>query len=253
MARVVVCDRRGLRRQGSKADQADADRLSEQLRVGDLRPVYHGETHHLHLKELTRAYRNVVEDSVRVMLRLKALFAARGIPTPGQGVYHLQQRAVWLEKLLDPGARFRAQALWTELDTLRLLHPKAKRAMVAQARRDPAWAVLTSIPFLGPVRVALLLATLQTPWRFGTKRNLWAYAGLAVVTRASAQWVMEAGRPVRHRRPPMTRGLNRNHNRVVKEVFKSAASAAIADLLTWVHQSVWHSGASKTSRSVVPG
>ncbi|MEW6756321.1 MAG: hypothetical protein AB1505_35920 [Candidatus Latescibacterota bacterium] len=29
--------------------------------------------------------------------------------------------------------------------------------------------------------------------------------------------------------------------------------AVIAGLLTWVHQSVWHSGASKTSRSVVPG
>ena len=50
--------------------------------------------------------------------------------------------------------------------------------MVAEAQRDPAWRVLRTIPFLGPVRVALLLATMQTPWRFRTKRHLWAYAGL---------------------------------------------------------------------------
>ena len=228
VARVIVCDRRGERRQGSKGDLADADELSEQLRLGGLRAVYHGDTQGLRLKELTRAYRNIVEDSIRVMLRLKALFRARGIPTPGQGVYQPKQRATWQAKLLDAGARFRAEALWTELDVLRQLHPQAKKAMVAEARRHPGWPALTSMPFLGPVRVALLLATLQTPWRFRTKRNLWAYAGLAVVTRSSADWVIEAGRPVRQRRPPMTRGLNRNHNHVVKEVFKAAATAASA-------------------------
>ena len=59
--------------------------------------------------------------------------------------------------------------------------------MLVEARRDPAWHVLRSVPFLGPVRVALLLATMKTPWRFRTKRNLWAYAGLAVVTETSAE------------------------------------------------------------------
>ena len=106
------------------------------------------------------------------------------------------------------------------------LRPTAKAALLAEAKRDPAWAVLRTIPFLGPVRVALLLATLQTPWRFRTKRHLWAYAGLAVVTHTSAEYGLHEGRPVRHRRRPMTRGLNRNHNRIVKEVFKSAATAA---------------------------
>jgi len=55
---------------------------------------------------------------------------------------------------------------------------------------------------------------------------LWAYVGLAVVTKSSADYVMLDGRPVRRRRVPMTRGLNKNHNRVLKDVFKGAASAA---------------------------
>jgi len=118
--------------------------------------------------------------------------------------------------------------LYAELAVLRTLRPKAKAAMVTEARRDPAWELLQTIPFFGPVRVALLLATMQTPWRFRTKRNLWAYAGLAVVTRSSADYAVVAGQPVRRRRAPLTRGLNRNHNRVLKDVFKSAATAATA-------------------------
>jgi hypothetical protein len=77
----------------------------------------------------------LVEDSTRVMLRLKALFRARAIPTPGKGVYHPTGRVTWLAQLPDRGARFRAEALCAELDALRTLRPKAKRAMLAEARR----------------------------------------------------------------------------------------------------------------------
>lgn len=225
--RVVVCDRRGEPRAGNKGDQVDADRLSRLLRSGELRPVYHGAAERATLRELTRAYTNVVDDSIRVMLRLKALFRARAIRTPGKPLYNPANRAEWLAKLADRGARFRAETLYAELDVLRELRPKAKAAMVAEARRDPAWKTLRTIPFMGPVRVALLLATMQTPWRFRTKRNLWGYAGLAVVTRSSSDHEFVAGSPVRRRRAPLTRGLNKNHNRVLKDVFKGAALAAI--------------------------
>lgn len=160
------------------------------------------------------------------MLRLKALFRARGIPTRGTKVYQGRERAHWLTQLADRGARFRARVLYAELERLRTLHPKVKAAMLAEARRDPAWPVLRTIPFLGPVRVALLLAALGTPWRFRTKRHLWAYAGLAVVTHSSADYVVVGTQVLRRRRAPRTRGLNRNHNRIVKDVFKGAATAA---------------------------
>jgi len=226
--RVVVCDRRGEARSGNKADQLFRSQLSEQLRRGTLRAVYHASGERVTLKELTRSYTNLVEDSTRVMLRLKALFRARGIRAPGPRVYHPRERGEWLAQLANRGARLRAEALYAELDVLRQLRPQAKAVMVVEARRDPAWAVLGTIPFFGPVRVALLLATMQTPWRFRTKRNLWAYAGLAVVTKTTAEYVFDGGRPVRRRRPPLTRGLNRNHNRVLKDVFKGAATAATA-------------------------
>src|SRR2546422_759625 len=82
--RVVVCDRRGAPRHGNKGDHVEADQLAELLRRGGLRAVYNGSAHRAGLKELTRTYQNLVEDSTRVMLRLKALFRARGIPTAGK-------------------------------------------------------------------------------------------------------------------------------------------------------------------------
>jgi transposase len=223
---VVVCDRRGEHR-GNKNDRRDADYLSQRLLSGDLRTVYHGAAGRRTLQELTRTYMNLTEDTTRVMLRLKAIFRARAIRTPGERVYSPAQRDEWLARIPDDGARFRARLLFAQLDVLRELRPKAKAAMIAEARRDPAWRVLHTIPFFGPVRVALLLATMKTPWRFRTKRNLWAYAGLAVVTHSSADHEFRDGRPVRRRRPPLTRGLNQNHNRVLKHTFKGAAVAAL--------------------------
>jgi transposase len=223
---VVVCNRRGEHR-GTKADVIDADLLSQRLLSGDLRAVYHGSTERAALRELTRAYTNLVEDTTRVMLRLKALFRARAVPVAGRRVYGRRGRAAWLAQLPDRGARFRAEALFAELDVLLALRPKAKAALLAEARRDPAWVILRTIPFLGPVRVALVLATAKSPWRFRTKRNLWAYAGLAVVTQSTADYTLVGGRPVRRRRPPLTRGLNTNHNRTLKNVFKGATMSAL--------------------------
>ena len=170
----------------------------------------------------------IVEDATRAMLRLKALFRARAIRAAGERVYSPRNRRAWLAKLEDRGARFRAEVLYAELDRFRELRPKAKAAMVHEARRDPAWEILRSIPFFGPVRISLLLATMKTPWRFRTKRNLWAYAGLAVGTQSSSDHEFIAGRPVRRRRKPLTRGLNPNHNRVLKDVFKGAAPPPLA-------------------------
>jgi transposase len=225
--RVVVCDRRGEVQRGNKGDHLDAADLADRLRTGQLRAVYHGSPERAALKEVARTYVNLVEDATRMMLRLKALFRARGIKTPGRAVYRREEQREWLAKLPDVGVRFRAEALYAELAVLQEWRPRAKAALVAEAKRDRAWPVLRRIPFLGPVRVALLIAVMQTPWRFRTKRHLWAYAGLAVVTRTSAEYELADRRPVRRqRRLVQTRGLNRNHNRLLKNVFKGAATAA---------------------------
>jgi len=169
--RVVVCNLRGQSQTTNKSDRLDADRLSELLRIGSLKAVYHGASELTTLKELMRSYVNLVEDSTRVMLRIKALFRARAIKTPGTSVYRAAHRKEWLAKLENRGARARAAGLYAELDVLEELRPKAKTAMMAEARRQPGWKPLLSIPFLGPIRVSTILAIVATPWRFRTKRQ----------------------------------------------------------------------------------
>jgi transposase len=223
--RVVVCNVRGRDVLRNADDRIDADEMSRRLREGSLKSVFHGAPEMLTLKELTRNYGNLVEDATRVMLRIKALFRARAIPTPGVAVYRPSQRKQWLAKL-EGGARVRAESLLCQLDLLLELRPKAKAAMIAAARRKTGWKTLRTIPFLGPVRVAYLLAVLRTPFRFRTKRNLWPYAGLAVVRQSSADQEFRNGKLQRSKKAPMTRGLNRNHNPILKSVFKGAANAA---------------------------
>lgn len=225
--KVIVCNTRGRNESGNKSDRVDADELSGQLRLGSLRPVFHGAASMLTLCELVRSYSNLVEDATRVMLRLKALFRGRAIASKGTAIYRTSEHKQWLTKL-DGGARVRAAALFAQLDVLLELRPPAKAAMLAEAKRQPGWKVLRSIPYLGPIRVAQILAILRTPFRFRTKRNLWPYAGLAVVTRSSSDNEFVKGRLRKRRRPPMTRGLNRNHNPILKSVFKGAANAATA-------------------------
>ncbi|HZW05274.1 MAG TPA: transposase [Candidatus Nitrosotalea sp.] len=225
--RVLVCNLRGESHSGNKNDRLDADAGSERLRNGSLKPVFHAMPQLITLKELVRNYNNLVEDTTRVMLRIKAIFRARAIATKGAGVYRLSLRKEFLAKI-EGGARVRAGSLLTQLDTLLELRPKAKAAMLAEARRQPGWKILRSIPFLGPIRVAEILAIVGTPFRFRTKRNLWPYVGLAVVTRSSADEEFVDGQRRKSRKPPTTRGLNRNHNPILKNVFKAAATSALA-------------------------
>lgn len=226
--KVVVCNVRGKNEVENKNDRLDAAGLSERLRLGSLKEVYHGSRNVLTLKELVRNYNSLVEDATRVMLRIKALFRARAIRTPGTSVYRAARRKEWLDQLTTPGARVRATCLLEQLDLLLKLRPKAKAAMIVEAKRQAGWKSLRSIPFLGDVRTAQLLAIMATPHRFRTKRNLWPYAGLAVVTRSSADREFVGGQLRRRAKPPRTRGLNRNHNPLLKSIFKGAATAAAA-------------------------
>ncbi len=226
--RVVVCSTRGRSEVAKKSDRIDADRLSELLRLGAVTPVYHPAEDATTLRELVHDYLNLVDDATRTKLRIKALFRARGIRAPGRSVFRRDQRAQWIEQLNSAGARVRASHLLAELETIMALRRQAKMVMVAEARRRPAWRVLRSIPVFGPVRISCLLAIIVTPHRFRTKRQLWPYCGLAVVSRSSGEQEFADGVLRRRRGHVMaTRGLNRNYNRILKNVFKGAAAAAL--------------------------
>jgi transposase len=230
VAKIVVCDpRQNPRRLGEKkSDRLDARKLADWLRLGTLKPVYHGHPQGPALRELARSYRTLVSDTTRVMNRLKALYRGRGIRCAGTRVYSPRFRSQWLEQLQEPGVRRRTELLYQQLDLLWPLRHQARAAMLSESRRYVAQKILRSIPSLGPVRVALLMAWLQTPHRFRGKRQLWSYAGLALVTRSSADYRLVDGELQRSRQPALILGLNANHNHELKALFKEAAASAVA-------------------------
>ena len=73
-----------------------------------------------------------------------------------------------------------------------------------------------------------MLALIQTPHRFRTKRQLWAYSGLALETRNSGEYRVVHGQLKRSKKIVTIRGLNKNHNHDLKNVFKGAATRAAA-------------------------
>jgi transposase len=227
---VIVCDprRNRLLEEGSKGDKPDARKLAQLLRAGLLRSVYHGhEAATKKLKQLVRAYENLSEDVQRTMVRIKAIYRSRGISCRGSEVYQVKQREQWLEKVTESGARQRLEWLYQELDHLAPLRRRAKQAVLCESRNHRAVSLLRTIPQLGPLRSALIVATVDTPHRFRTKRQLWSYSGFAVVTHMSSEYEMKEDRIVRSRKPIATRGLNRNCNRRMKDVFIGAATGGV--------------------------
>ena len=170
------------------------------------------------LRELARSYLAITKDLTCVMSRLKALYRSRAIPCAGTLVYAARHRVEWLQKLTEAGIRRRAERLYQPLDVLQILRQDARRDLSAESRKHRASRILPQIPSIGPIRAVLLIALIQTPHRFRTKRQLWA-----LETHTSAEYRFVAGQLEHSKKLRSIRGLNANHNHDLKHVFVSAA------------------------------
>lgn len=212
---------------GSKSDAIDAHGLAEKLRIGQAGPgVFKAPNRFRQLREWARVYQILNADTVRTKNRIKSLFRRRGIRCTGTSVYDPGKRTEWLGQL-PPTMKPSASVLYSELDSLVELKAQAEAQMLQEARRHKIAKTLQTAPGLGPVRTALMIATVITPHRFRSKRQFWTYCGFGIITRSSSDWEKT---PEGWKRVPAmsTRGLNHNHNPLLKSIFKSAALTAIS-------------------------
>src|SRR5262249_30792052 len=206
----------------------DARKLAELLRENYLKSVYHGETGVRTLRELARSYLTTTKDLTRVISRLKALYRSWAIPCAGRDVYYARHRNHWLEKIPQGGVRRRAEHLYQQLDVMKVLRQQARRELLAEGRKNQGTRQLRQIPYVGLIRSALLVALIQTPNRFRSKRQLWAYSGLALETRISAEYCYVKDQLRRSKKLLSIRGLNKDHNHDLKGLFKAVATTASA-------------------------
>ena len=167
-----------------------------------------------------RSYQTLSQDLNRVMNRIKALYRGWSIPCAGSRADAPRYRQEWLGKIEHAGVRRRAELLYQQLDGLQALRGTLRPELLAESRKHKAAKLLRQIPCIGPIRAARLIALMQTPHRFRSKRQLWTYSGLGIETRDSAQYRYVHGQLQRTKKPQQIRGLNQNHNHEMKEIFK---------------------------------
>src|SRR4029453_3422898 len=102
---------------------------------------------------------------------------------------------------------------------LQYLSQKTPRELLAESRKHAITVKLRQIPSLGPIRSALAVALIQTPHRFRTKRQLWAYSGLALETRTSGEYCYVKGGLRRSKKQISLRGVNMVSNHDLNALF----------------------------------
>lgn len=211
---------------GNKTDTIDAEKLAHLLRLQAIKPVYKVEARLQSLKELVQGYEALVGDVTRCKNRLQALYRGRGLSGNRLTIYQAKYRHEWLAQLPEGGRQQRAAWLYEELDVLQRLRREAKRALLHESGQWAEQALLLSIPGIGPVRAAQLLARVGTARRFRTKRQFWSYCGLALRVRTSSEYEVREQRLVRKQKVQQTQGLTREYSRPLKAVFKGAGEDA---------------------------
>lgn len=220
------------KRRGVKSDSADAWALAEQLRVGAVkRRVFKNQGPFGALRAAVRGYEILTRDTVRAKNRLRALFRSRGLHDLRDEVWSAQDREHWVKRL-PASLRDLAGTLGQQVDALEPLKENAEKLMLREAQKHAVTKRLATVPGIGPVRSAQIVATVVTPARFRTKRQFWSYCGLAVVTRSSSDWQPLPNGQWGRVQSTVTRGLNRNRNGMLKRVFKGAAHQLVVHMPT---------------------
>jgi len=214
-------------RPGPKSDAIDARGLAEKLRKGEIKSPVYKTTAYRELREAARVYTKLTRDAARVKCRIKSVYRSRGLPYKGSEVFKDEKRQRHIKRL--PGfLRGPVTLLGEELDQLSALKGLAEQQMIKASHQLKISRILETAPGMGPVRVAQMIPIVVTPHRFRTKRQFWSYCGFAIVTRSSSDWVRENKQWIKSKKVIQTRGLSFNHNRMLKMIFKGAATTVIA-------------------------
>ncbi len=216
--RVIVCHPRhndAIAKSGNMTD-AQAAHLLANLAPGKLiKPVHHpSDDGRQAFRKLVQSYHQLTREMVRVKNQLKAKLRQQGIPCSGSDVCQPHRRALWLAKIRHEDVAFQVEKLMETVEHL-LEHKAAYLKRIRQrAKAFPQIAAFMALPGIGIVHAATFSAIVDEPRRFANRKRLWSYCGLGIAQRSSD------GAST----PPH---LNRNGNRLLKSIAKSAAQHAV--------------------------
>ncbi len=200
---------------GEKEDPIDAEKLAQLARGGYIKEIHHPLGQRRRFRELVTAYHDTNKSIVRIKNKIKAKFLQNGIQCPGKTVYSNKQRAEWRQKLpQEPALLVIIDSLWQQLDQIQDNLETILTEAKLEAKRYPEIELIDEIPGVGFIIAATIVAILENPHRFANKRKVWAYAGLGIDRKSSAN-------------KTYAEKLGKEYNRTLKCVVEEAAQAAI--------------------------
>jgi len=204
---------------GAKTDRIDADRLSELLWNNDLRAIHVPRGAEVVLRQYMAHYVRMVRDRTRIILRLRSLFLECGIQIKSS---RRAPERVPLQRLRNPTVKYIARAYLTQLQLASHLVEDARNQFLECARASEVFRLLQTIPYVGEIRAAQLLAIVGHPDRFRSRRRFWSYGGLGVIQRTSSDHRVANGRVFREEK---SRGLRlaKTGQPLLKKVLRDVA------------------------------
>ena len=204
--KAQVCDPRRnalIAKDGDKDDPIDAGKLADLRLGGFTRAVHHPESlERVVLKQTVGLYHERVDHRVAQANKVMGLLKQWGIMAKEKDFQAAADRERLLAELVASlgaaeGAAGKAVAahvslLWRSYDEALRQEAALAREMERLAKQQEVVVRWEQIPGIGWIRGLTLLAYLDTPWRFKSKRQLWKYMGIGLVREHSGNghtWV----------------------------------------------------------------
>ena len=166
----------GTRSRRVKTDRRDARALAEANRVGAYRAAHRLPAARRELRAALAVREALVQTRTRYLLVLRSLLRREGIAVPTGSAATFARR---LETVTIPAALAPVVApVHALLAPLNAALATADATIAAHLTAEPAAARLQSVPGVGPLTAATVIATLDTPTRFPSAGHVAAYLGL---------------------------------------------------------------------------
>jgi len=173
---LIVCNPTFIpKRPGAKTDYLDALHLAQQLRAGNLKPVYHDDSKWMSLRILVNNYSDLVDSIVATKNRLKALFRSYGLNTDESNFYSNKDQ---ISSLPNEAAKFVAASLFSQMEHLESLKEGFALYFLKNKQQHKPIKNLCTIPGISHVRANIIAAIVCSPHRFHSKHNFWGYCML---------------------------------------------------------------------------
>ena len=208
---ILVCNPVENRKyKAAKTDKLDARQLADLLRGNFLRPVYHDGSDREKFRDLMSGYQQLVDDAVRIKNRYKSLFRKDGKRYCGNKLYNDESL---LEELERKDLKFVGIQTYELLKQMEKLREEYVREIKKYAKKFREIRILTTLPGIGSIQAAKIVAQVIDPSRFKNKHKYFSYCGL-----------------VRHRQISGDKVYGERKiwgNRTLKCVYKMAAHSAL--------------------------